>query len=606
MRPERQAGCGRACRWSRVGLAVAVAAALWLGGAGTPAPGITAEAEQTWETAVVEHVSDGDTVRVRILSATNPEMYAPAEGQTYCRNRITAQGTLPKNGLTGCLVRLIAVQAAETAGHGATALAQCGAEVAKAALAKALPVGTVVQLRSINVGSGDPKYSGGRLARSVYAPDGAGGWVDVARALYRKGLVMWFPFNSGDTEKAEYAHNLEYRRLADAAAAGKRGLWSDNLCGPSSPAALRMWVVSDPPRADDSAGETVVIVNDATTPVDVSGWTLRDSSLTWAQLPPGAVIAAGDHIYVHTGIGTPGTPSARDYYMGRDTHVFANFDAADDYFYGDAAYLFDVQPGYDYGNLRAWYHYPCDPDDCWDPLVGKLTLATVRADPPGDDTAAREYLEVRNTTNATLALGGYQLRWNGDSYVFAPTASIARKATLRITMGRGKDKRTVVHAGRAQPVLANAGGTMALMNLNAAVVDCRAWRSGACPAGVPQSAAATGSTPASRSKVLRLPTAPRAVSARLADGRVEVTWAAPDWPGSAPIGDYRARVYRWVDGKYVDAASCTAGGPLYACTTEKLTVTGGLFVRVTGRNKNGYGTPSAHIPVSQTQPVPQP
>ena len=39
------------------------------------------------------------------------------------------------------------------------------------------------------------------------------------------------------------------------------------------------------------------------------------------------------------------------------------------------------------------------------------------------------------------------------------------------------------HAGRARPVLANAGGNVSLMNLNAAVVDCRAWGSGACPAG---------------------------------------------------------------------------------------------------------------------------
>jgi endonuclease YncB( thermonuclease family) len=545
-------------------------------------------------------------VRVRILSATNPEMYAPAQGQTYCRNRITATGTLPKNGLSGCLVRMIAIQAAETAGHGATGLPQCGAEQAKAALAKALPVGTVVQLRSINVGSGDPKYSGGRLARSVYAPDGAGGWVDVARSLYRKGLVMWFPFNTGDTEKAEYAHNLEYRRLADQAATAKRGLWSENFCGPSSPAALRMWVVSDPPRADDSAGETVVIVNDAATPVDLSGWTLRDSSLTWAQLPPGAVIAPGDHILVHTGTGTAGTPGPRDYYMGRDNHVFANFDAADNYFYGDAAYLFDVQPGVEYGNLRAWYHYPCDPDDCWDPLVGKLTLRSVVADPPGVDTAAREYVEVRNTTNAAIALGGYQVRWNGDSYVFPPPASIPRNATLRIAMGKGKDTRTVLHAGYAHPVLANAGGTMALMNLNAAVVDCRAWGSGACPAGVPQSAAAKGAKSVSRARVLRLPTAPRSVTASLTGGRVVVTWAAPDWPGSAPISDYRARVYRWVAGKYVAAGSCTAGGPLYTCASKELTVTGGLFVLVAGRNKYGYGTPSTHIPDSQTQAAPQP
>jgi endonuclease YncB( thermonuclease family) len=593
---------GRRAERSRVPRAAALAlVAAVFGAVGPPVSAITAEAEQTWETAVVEHVSDGDTVRVRIVSATNPEMYAPAEGQTYCRDRVTPTGGLPEGGLRGCLVRLIAIQAAETEGHGSTDLPQCGAEQAKAALAKALPVGTVVQLRSINVGSGDPKYSGGRLARSVYAPDGAGGWVDVARALYRRGLVMWFPFNTGDTEKAEYSHNLEYRRLADAAAAAKLGLWSDNLCGPSSPVSLRMWVVSDPPGADDSAGETVVIVNDAATPVDLSGWTLRDSSLTWAQLPPGAVIAPSDYIYVHTGSGTAGAPTVRDFYMGRENHVFANFDATDNYFYGDAAYLYDVQPGHDYGNLRAWYHYPCDPDDCWDPLVAKLTLRTVQADPPGVDTAATEYVQIRNSTREAIPLGGYQLRWNDDSYVFSPTATIKGKGTLRVVMGTGKDRRAVVHAGLTHPALANPGGRVELMNLNASVVDCRAWGTGTCPTGVPQSSASRSTKSATRSRVAKVPTAPTSVTARLVGGQVEIRWMAPDWPGSAPIQIYRVRVYRWVTGRHVYTSSCTTGGPPFTCTTDKLTGTGGLFVRVTAKNKHGYGNPSTYIPVSQSQ-----
>ena len=601
MSHERSAGRGPGARARGIALAAGLLVATVLGAAGSVVSAITPEAEQTWETAVVEHVSDGDTVRVRIVSATNPEMYAPAEGQTYCRNRITATGALPKGGLKGCLVRLIAIQAAETAGHGSTHLSQCGAEQAKSALAKALPVGTVVRLRSINVGSGDPKYSGGRLARSVFAPDGAGGWVDVARALYRRGLVMWFPFNTGDTEKAEYAHNLEYRRLVDEAASAKRGLWSDDLCGPSSPVSLRMWVVSDPPGADDSAGETVVIVNDAATPADLSGWTLRDSSLTWVQLPPGAVIAAKDYIYVHTGVGTPGAPKARDYYMGRENHVFANFDAADNYFYGDAAYLYDVQPGHDYGNLRAWYHYPCDPDDCWDPLVAKLTLRTVQADPPGEDKSAGEYVQIRNSSRTAIPLGGYQLRWNNDSYVFPPKATLKGKSTLRVVMGPGKDKRAVLHAGLTHPALANAGGRVELMNLNASVVDCRAWGTGTCPTGVPQSAAGRSTKSATRSRVTKVPTAPTSVTAHLTGGRVEVHWTAPDWPGSAPIHTYRAKVYRWVTGKHVYTRSCTTSGPTFTCTTDNLTGTGGLFVRVTAKNKHGYGTPTTYVPVSQAQ-----
>jgi endonuclease YncB( thermonuclease family) len=110
-----------------------------VGGLGAgPAGAITQEAEQVWETGVVQRVSDGDTVQVTILTATNPEMFAPATGQTYCDNRISGSGRIPAEGLTGCSVRLVAVQSAETAGHGTGPLAQCGAKEAESALTKAL------------------------------------------------------------------------------------------------------------------------------------------------------------------------------------------------------------------------------------------------------------------------------------------------------------------------------------------------------------------------------------------------------------------------------------------------------------------------------------
>lgn len=101
-----------------------------IAGPAAPVTAITAEAEQVWETGVVQRVSDGDTVQVTILTATNPEMFAPATGETYCRNRITAAGRIPEEGLTGCSVRMVAIQAPETAGHGVGGLGQCGAEQA--------------------------------------------------------------------------------------------------------------------------------------------------------------------------------------------------------------------------------------------------------------------------------------------------------------------------------------------------------------------------------------------------------------------------------------------------------------------------------------------
>ena len=91
------------------------------------------------------------------------------------------------------------------------------------------------------------------------------------------------------------------------------------------------------------------------------------------------------------------------------------------------------------------------------------------------------------------------------------------------------------------------------------------------------------------------------MTAHLTGDPVEVHWAAPDWPGSAPITTYRAKVYRWVTGKHMYASSCTTNGPTFTCTTDNLTGTGGLFVRVAAKNRHGYGTPTTYIPVSQAQ-----
>lgn len=581
-----------------VGLALIVAlVGGFLPRGSTPASALTVEPEQTWETGVVQRVSDGDTVQVTILTATNPEMFAPATGQTYCDNRISASGRIPAEGLTGCSVRLIAVQAPETAGHGVGPAAQCGASQAEKGLAKALPVGTPIQLRSINVASGDPKYSGGRMVRSIYAPDGAGGWVDVARGLYRAGLVMWFPFNVGDTEKAEYAHNLEYRRLADEAAAAGRGLWSGNLCGQSAPASLRMWVVSDPAGKDSANGETVIIFNDADAPADLSGWTLRDSSLKFLRLPAGTAVPAHDYLQISTGPGTNGVPSSRDLYWGRTDNVFANYDPESGYFHGDAAYLYDVQDGYDYGNLRAWYHYPCDPDSCWDPQVGRVTIGHVRADPAGTDTAAREYVEVRNSASAPAALGGYRLLWPAGAYEFPPALVLPARTTLRLVIGAGSDRKYTLHAGSSTS-LPNDGGAILLRNVNSAIVDCRRYGNGRCPTGAPQSASPDLAAKRTATTV-RYPGPPLTVAGALDGAQVVVSWQPPEWFGRTPVERYQASVYKRVKGKYVRVGKCRAFGSATTCRTGPVKLGHGLFVRVKARNASGYGRASSYVAVPQ-------
>ena len=52
-------------------------------------------------------------------------------------------------------------------------------------------------------------------------------------------------------------------------------------------------------------GEFVVVRNLGSTPVDLSGWLLRDSSLTsWYYYPAGSVLAAGDYYVMLRGYQT--------------------------------------------------------------------------------------------------------------------------------------------------------------------------------------------------------------------------------------------------------------------------------------------------------------
>ena len=376
-------------------------------------------------------------------------------------------------------------------------------------------MGTPVQLRSISVHSVESDYSEGRLARSVYYQDATGAWVDAGRAVLAGGHAMWFPHSVADLEKPEYAHNLEYRRLVDDAAARGVGLWSANLCGPSAPAAVRTWVVSDP-IGDDANNEYVVVLNDSDAALDVSGWTVRDSSLITFTLPVGTVIGPRDHIRIFTGSGAPGTPTARDFHFGGPSQMFANWDPAAGYFYGDGAYVYDAQPGYAYGNLRAWFAYPCDPAACADPLVGRVVIGAVQYDPPGTDTAAGEYVEFRNTTGAPVSLGGYAFGRQGAQYPFPPATVIPAGGTLRLTMGVGVDTADTLFLGRTASLLSNTGDHLMLVNLNHAPVDCRAWGAFSC-AGMPVSGALT--TPAMAAAPAPSPPCPRDAGADEPTGR---------------------------------------------------------------------------------------
>lgn len=604
-----------------VGAASMAVVAAGLPGAAGAAP--TPAVEQTWETGTIAKVDDGDTVFVDVTTAAAPATIAPASGTTYCANRVDATtGAMPPV-LEDCRVRIVGVQTPEEPGTQGSALGQCGALEAHRALAAALPTGTPVQLRSINVTSVERQYQGGRLARSVFYEQtpGSGVWVDASTAVMSAGLGMWMPLNTNDPEKPEYSRNLSYRELVDAAASARAGLFSGRLCNPDGAlaTALRMYVVSDPP-GDDAGREYVVIYNDSDLPQDIGGWTLRDSSFTYARFATGTAIPARDYVIVRSGLGIAGLPTARDHYFNASGPMFANFDASAGYFHGDGVYLYandTSAAGMEYGDLRAWHHYPCLGQGCNDELVGKLVFTAVVYDPPGPDTAAGEYVEITNRATAPVRLGGYQFRRQNTPMQFAPDAVLAPGATLRISMGVGVDTPTTIHMGRTSSLLANVGDLLFIERVDSAVLDCRAWGTMSCPPGAPVSgqvattpaasspptptppatATVTAVTTVPAKKAVARPSAPLGISATSKARRITVRWTPPAATGSSALTKFRARAYQKSGSKLKVKATCYAKASKLTCRTKKLKKGRTYLVKVAARNKKGYGPTSAALSI---------
>jgi hypothetical protein len=346
------------------------------------------------------------------------------------------------------------------------------------------------------------------------------------------------------------------------------------------------------------------VLNDSDSPVDVSGWTVRDSSLTTFTLPVGTVIGPRDHIRIFTGTGAPGTPTTRDFHFGGPTQMFANWDPAAGYFFGDGAYVYDAQPGYAYGNLRAWFHYPCDPAACSDPLVGRVVIAAVQYDPPGTDTAAGEFIDVRNVTAAPISLGGYAFERRGSQYPFPPATVLPAGGTLRLSMGVGTDTSETLFLGRTASLLANTGDRLTLANLNHAPVDCRAWGAFNCaglPASGPLTTPATATAPAPPVVAATgRPASPTAVRATTKAKRITVRWSPPAPNGTPKVTRYRAKVYLSSGRSLKYRTSCTTKSRTLTCRTTKLLKGRTYVVKVQARNAKGYGAYSATASVRVT------
>ncbi len=214
-----------------------------------------------------------------------------------------------------------------------------------------LPTGARVQTRSVDVASNDD-YSVGRIVRSLYAQDEEGNWYDTSRGTVSDGWMMWFPLAADSSNKPEWAHNLEYRVLADdAASQGPQGLWTPNLCGGARypDMNIRVW-------AKYYGTEEVYVQNNSPYPIDLGGWIIRDSAISAYKTLPAPMVIDGNG-------------GVRQVFVG-DLNL-NNLPASNNAFEGDAVYLMEpAGGGLGTGNLRAWFPYPCNPDNCGDPQAG--------------------------------------------------------------------------------------------------------------------------------------------------------------------------------------------------------------------------------------------
>ena len=395
------------------------------------------------ETGVVDWVSDGDTFRF------------VEDGQS-----------------AKVSVRMLGINTPEVAGfqNEHFPFDFCGGIAAQTLLKQLLPVGTRVQLRAQHQDS----TNRGRILRSVFRFNEATGQydIDVQAQMAQSGLAMWF------TLEDEPARSDDYRPLVTAAQSAGLGIWNPGMCGPieQPEARISLTPVWDAPENDAANvnGEYVIVRNVGATPVDLTGWLLRDSSLeAWFTFPGGSVLAPDDYRVVHVGQGTGGQPNPRDLYMGSAKPIFPNVRTAP--LIGDGVYLLDRNTAY-----RSWFEYPCVAN-CTDPLKGKVIISKVNAvTPPGPASkrANAEFVQIKNVSRTPVRLDGYFLRRQISTYALAPGTVIAPGRTLTVRIGKGRPTATTQYWGRASTLLNDQRDSVQLRSPANVLVSEKRWGDG--------------------------------------------------------------------------------------------------------------------------------
>lgn len=302
-------------------------------------PAIALDGESIWETGTVVRVEDGDTVDVQT-----------------CRGQLN--------------VRQIGIQAPETvkSNH----FAQCGGLESSNFMKSLLPIGTQVQLRSNNYASANNYEALARPYRYIFAKDEQGSFtVDVQAKLLEAGLAMWFP------NENEYVRNYQYLQLLNGAAAKGIGLWSGSFCkneNDKTPlGAIEMWIETDSPLTNENPfGEYVLIRNKSEQDINLSGWSIRDTSLDLFDpkyaFPTGTILKAKGVLTIYLGAPLANFPLSQDEIsLGLTKAILQNPSALGGKYTGDGIYLQTPLVANGGGNMRSWIHRPCIPSDCSKP-----------------------------------------------------------------------------------------------------------------------------------------------------------------------------------------------------------------------------------------------
>ena len=392
------------------------------------------------ETGVVTYVADGDTF-----------------------------GFLADGTMSAVRVRLLGVNTPEITGFNNAHFDHdfCGGQQARANLLHWLPPGTRVQLRSESALSSNK----GRILRYPFAYDPATGAydIDISQKVAESGLALWF------TIDGESDLSYPYRLAIDSASRAGLGIWDPSYCGPleQPDAQLTLTAAWNPPGADTGNlnGEYVIVRNTGPAAVDLSGWLLRDSSLTsWFYFPPTTVLTPGDYLVAHVGAGTNGTPTQHDFYMGSQVPLFPNTSTTQ--FLGDGAYLFDTNTA-----LRSSFVYPCV-TGCSDPLLGTVVIARVQPRSTATSPARaanQEWVLLTNLSSAPVSLDGYFLSRKISTYPFLPNTTLAPHGSLRVRIGSGTPSATTQFWGQPRPLLTNRHDTVELRSPYDMLVDRKAW-----------------------------------------------------------------------------------------------------------------------------------